>query len=159
MQTATLFNNLKKKACKLTNSDLALIGARFEKAVEFVPEKYKKIYSKDYFTYLYLTYLEIIRTPSIDTTESIDDRDLEQLMEKIERVEEEPAKTFLSVVVPYLVFIAKKPIHPTGMMFPGGEKIICKDGIYYCPAKDIQSGIDLALCDACIALDSSELED
>ncbi len=158
MQTATLFNRLRKKALNLTNSDLALVRSRLEEEAKFLPEKHKQIYSKDYFTYLYLTFQNILKTPSIDNTEPIDDLALEKLMKKINRIERKPVKNFFSIVIPHLVFIEKKPIHPTGMLFPGGKKIICKDGMYYCPVKDIQSEIDLALCDACIAYDSSQLK-
>jgi uncharacterized protein (UPF0305 family) len=49
------------------------------------------------------------------------------------------------------------PLHPVGMKFPGGNRIIKKNGKYYCPVRDKQDNI-YSLCEFCVCMDYTELD-
>lgn len=51
----------------------------------------------------------------------------------------------------YTTFIMDEPVHPVGMLFPGGFKIKQDAGIYYCPVKENQKDNPGAVCGICIA--------
>lgn len=51
----------------------------------------------------------------------------------------------------YANYILKEPVHPEGTEFPGSQKVILKDGEYYCPAKEGNLENPHAFCRLCIA--------
>jgi len=48
------------------------------------------------------------------------------------------------------------PGHPVGMPFPGGDKVECIEGVYYCPVRTKANDVDAALCPFCPALQTPE---
>ena len=50
----------------------------------------------------------------------------------------------------YLAFIAKKPLHPPGLMFSNGSGIYKNQGIYYCAGKSKFIAYKLSLCEYCV---------
>lgn len=44
------------------------------------------------------------------------------------------AIVFLSIL--YANYILEEPVHPEGTEFPGSQKVMKKEGIYYCPARE-----------------------
>ena len=51
----------------------------------------------------------------------------------------------------YANYILEEPVHPEGTEFPGSQKVIKKEGIYYCPARDGNLENPNAFCRLCIA--------
>ncbi|ADI74281.1 Protein of unknown function DUF2115 [Methanohalobium evestigatum Z-7303] len=164
MDTSQLFQCLKKNALKISIHDLMKAKAYIEYNNRNLPEKYQKDYTQNLFEYIFNTLIEIKNKNSVDSVEHIDENVFKDLVEKINRLNENYSpeqKIFnrlIKIVSLYLVFIAKKPIHPEGMIFPGGFKITKESGVYYCPVKNKQSGIEFALCDFCVCRDKEELE-
>ncbi len=164
MNRSELLSELKKKARYISNEDLSLARAATMEAVENVPEPYKKIYSSDYFTFLYGSFLRLKRQGEVLDEEEIDTMDYSSLLDSIKDKNTFPDRKreaftrLSSLVLPYLVFIVKEPLHPVGMLFPGGAKIIQKDSHYYCPVKDKQAETNISFCEFCICKDSSELK-
>ncbi len=58
----------------------------------------------------------------------------------------------------YPTLSLEESIPPIDMPFPSGERIIYKDGIYYCPVKHNQLSNSTALCKLCIAKEKELLE-
>ena len=47
--------------------------------------------------------------------------------------------------------VLDEPGHPAGTPFPGGDRVECTDGIYYCPVHEKANDVDAALCPFCPA--------
>ena len=56
---------------------------------------------------------------------------------------------FLSIL--YANYILEEPVHPVGTEFPGSQKVMKKERIYYCPARDGNLENPNAFCRLCIA--------
>lgn len=52
----------------------------------------------------------------------------------------------------FCMFVQGLPGHPAGMLFPGGERVECVDGVYYCPVRTKANDVDSAFCPFCPAL-------
>lgn len=106
---------------------------------------------------------EIKNRICIDNIEDIDSNLLQELSFCIDRYMDENApdqidfKKYVRIVSTYLTFIVKKPLHPPGMIFSDGEKVIAKDDYFYCPLKNKQLNKELSLCKYCVSKDISEL--
>jgi uncharacterized protein (UPF0305 family) len=57
----------------------------------------------------------------------------------------------------FCMFVLNEPGHAVGTPFPGGDKVECIDGIYYCPVRDKADDVDAALCPYCPALQTPEI--
>ena len=165
MDSTDLLNALQKEARKISNEDICLARAAVVDSVQDLPEKYRKAYSSDYFTYLYEAFQELRTCKTSDITEPVEDEEHRGLLTRISQQKDKsnsPQRAFLrfvAVVIPYLVFVAKRTIHPPGMIFPGGLMITSQGNEFYCPVKNKQSGVELALCDFCKCRGSEELEE
>jgi uncharacterized protein (UPF0305 family) len=164
MDSTDLLNALQKEALKISNEDICLARAAVVESVQDLPEKYRKAYSSDYFTYLYEAFQELRICKTLYKAEPVDDEEHRDLLTKISQQNDKsnPRQRaflrFVTVVTPYLVFVAKRTIHPPGMIFPGGLMIISQGSEYYCPVRNKQSGVELALCDFCKCRDSEQLK-
>ncbi|MBP2029578.1 uncharacterized protein (UPF0305 family) [Methanohalophilus levihalophilus] len=160
----TLLKGLKHQASRFSMFDIIKIRAYMIDNVKHLPEKYQKTYSVDLFEYLYRTLHEIKDAEISDSKVSLDRDKLKETNACIDKLaanakhDEVMFTNFLRTVALYLIFIGNKPIHPRGMQFPGGLKIIFRDNGYYCPAKEKQSEIEMALCKFCICKDLNEIE-
>ncbi|WMW24848.1 DUF2115 domain-containing protein [Methanolobus sediminis] len=163
MNTSELLSRLQKDSRSISNADISLARAYAMEAVEHVPEPYKTIYSSDYFIFLYESFLEIRKCrPDEIVIREIDPADYEAALSSINEKNDpgdrkrDAMNRFISIVHIYLTFIVKKPLHPVGMIFPGGLKIT-EDGIfYYCPVKDKQTETGISFCEFCICKNSEE---
>ena len=63
---------------------------------------------------------------------------------------DEEFKQFIMSISLYLTFIAKKPLHPPGFVFPNGSRVYKNENIYYCTGKNKFIKDSLSLCDYCI---------
>lgn len=66
-------------------------------------------------------------------------------------------KRYVRIISLYLTFIAKKPLHPPGMVMSKGSMIINKSGKFYCPLKRNQLQEKLSLCAYCVSKDITEM--
>ena len=164
MNRSELLNELKEQAQHITNEDLSLARAAVMEAVEHVPEPYKTIYSSDYFSFLYENFLSLKGHEQVHAEDELDAQEYDSLLHSIrdkndlEGRKREALTRFSGLVLAYLVFILREPLHPVGMVFPGGMRIMQMEAHYYCPVKDKQSGTGISFCEFCICKDSSELE-
>ncbi|WP_407356939.1 DUF2115 domain-containing protein [Methanolobus sp. WCC5] len=166
MYASELLTALQKESRGISNADISLARAYAMEAVSYVPEPYKTIYSSDYFTFLYESFLELKkRCPdALIVKQEIDcdayKRALFRIREKNDSADtkKDAMNRFISIVHIYLTFILRKPLHPVGMVFPGGLKISEDGSEYYCPVKDKQSESGISFCEFCICRDSEELK-
>ena len=66
---------------------------------------------------------------------------------------------YVRMVSIYLAFIAKKPLHPPGMVLSDGRSIASKHGNYYCPLKKKQLHERLSLCQYCVSKESGLMDE
>ncbi|WP_164997836.1 DUF2115 domain-containing protein [Methanolobus psychrotolerans] len=164
MDTSELLISLKKESFCISNSDISLARVAVMEAVRYVPEPYKTIYSAEYFKFLYMNFLELKNCDSTGTNGEIDAEVYDSLLRSIRGksylhdTKKEALNRFTRLILAYLVFIAKRPLHPVGMLFPGGSEITQKEQKYYCPVKDKQSETGISFCEFCICRDSAELK-
>jgi uncharacterized protein (UPF0305 family) len=59
-------------------------------------------------------------------------------------------REFIKIVSVYLTFIEKRPLHPPGIIFSGGDTVYENKGIYYCTGKKQFKNEDHALCNFCV---------
>ena len=163
MNTSELLSKLQKDSRSISNADISLARAYAMETVEHVPEPYKTIYSSDYFVFLYESFLEIQKCRSHEIViQEINPEDYESALSSINEKNDtddrkkDSMNRFITIVHIYLTFIVKKPLHPVGMVFPGGLKITEDGTFYYCPVKDKQTETGISFCEFCICKDSEE---
>ena len=64
--------------------------------------------------------------------------------------DDEEFKDFIKAISIYLTFIAKKPLHPPGIVFSNGKRVYKKENTYYCTGKNIFMKDKLSLCKYCV---------
>ncbi|ADE36509.1 Protein of unknown function DUF2115 [Methanohalophilus mahii DSM 5219] len=158
-----LITNLKNKANRFTPSDFMKIRSRILQSTENLPSKYRQMYGEELFRHLYETIDEIRKYKATPQLPTFDRKDCLELIQRIDLMREEDNeknKLFTDMVKLtsiYLIFVAGKPLHPLNMEFPGGRKIAKKDNAYYCPVKNKQKDVEIALCKFCICKDMDEM--
>ncbi|AEH07061.1 DUF2115 domain-containing protein [Methanothermococcus okinawensis] len=163
MKSKELLKKLKEDASKFSIHDLMNVRLFLEKDMEYLPKEYKESYLKDQIIY-FINTLKELRKKNEEELEDfeIDEDILNKLYNRINQFKtntkgEDSFIKLSHIVTPYLIFIAKKPLHPIGMRFPGGKRIIEKNGIYYCPVKNRQKN-EYSLCEFCICKGIEELK-
>jgi len=69
----------------------------------------------------------------------------------------DPKFTYLKFLLAgFTMIIEKKPAHPAGTPFPGGQIVDEWEGTYYCPVRDMADDVLYALCPFCPAKQSDE---
>jgi len=57
----------------------------------------------------------------------------------------------------FSMFVLNQPGHAVGTPFPGGDKVECIEGVYYCPVREKSGDVNEALCPFCPALQTLEI--
>ena len=57
----------------------------------------------------------------------------------------------------FCMFVLKEPGHAVGTPFPGGDRVECIDGVFYCPVREKADDVNAALCPFCPALQTPEI--
>lgn len=92
----------------------------------------------------------------IDIREDIDPDKLEDFTLRINQYMDENApdqtdlKKYIRIISTYLAFIAKKPLHPPGMVINDNKKIFRKGNNYFCPVKSKYMSEAMSLCKYCV---------
>lgn len=159
-----LLKKLKEDAKKFDIHDLMNVRIFLERDMQYLPKDYKESYLKNQIIY-FINALNEIRNIDLNNIkeDTIDENILNNLFDRINKFKygvkgEESFIKLSKIVVPYLIFIAKKPLHPVGMRFPGGKYIIEKNGVYYCPVKNRQNN-EYSLCEFCVCRGIEEIKD
>ncbi|MDF2874065.1 MAG: hypothetical protein K0R22_748 [Sporomusa sp.] len=109
------------------------------------------------------TLFEIKNSKGIADIEDIDIAVLNEFAARIDKYLDKYApqqadlKKYILLISTYLTFIAKKPLHPVGLEFAGGEQIIIQDNKFYCPAKNRNLLDELSVCRYCVSKDISAI--
>ncbi|ACV24099.1 DUF2115 domain-containing protein [Methanocaldococcus fervens] len=164
MKAKELFKNLKKELDNFSIYDIMMIRSFIEKDAKYLPPQYKNHYVEAMMKYLIETFNEI-KKKKVDEIEDeeIDEKKLNKMLNRIENFrkyyssDEEGFINLSKILCPYLAFIAKKPLHPEYLTFPGNVKIIKKGNDYYCPVKNKQLN-EYSLCEFCVAKSMDELK-
>lgn len=99
---------------------------------------------------------EILSRNYVDTLEEVDHEKLEDFILRINQYMDEKApnqtdlKEYIRIISTYLTFIAKKPLHPPGMIVDGNKKIFKKGDNYFCPMKSKYILETMSLCKYCV---------
>ncbi|ABR55420.1 conserved hypothetical protein [Methanococcus vannielii SB] len=158
MNSRKFFRKLKEECFEISIFDIMNAKIYLEKDMLYVPLDYKDKYIEDFFTYFPKILLEIKKKNELEIENfEIPNESIETVNSRIFKVGSKKSgeiyfKKLVKTVLSYLIFIDKKPLHAVTTRFPGGKKIILKDGKYYCPIKDSQSN-GLSLCEFCICED------
>lgn len=164
MKARELFKKLKEEIKNFSIYDIMMVRSFIEKDAKYLPPKYKNHYVEAMMRYFIETFNEI-KKKSVDEIqdEDIDDEKLNKMLERIEKFrkyytpDEDKFINLSKIICPYLAFIAKKPLHPTYLTFPGNVKIIKKGNTYYCPVKNKQLN-EYSLCEFCVCRSIEELK-
>lgn len=157
IQAMDLLNILKNESKEFSIESAKEISFFMQEELKYIPSQYKDEYSPS----LSSQTLKIIEIKNDKTkyTHTINKNTFKKAILTIEkflnfdnmfkgRKDLEVNSVLVSI---YLLFIVFKPIHPVGMVFPGGNlKIEEINGIYYCPAKTKQLNNPNAICPYCI---------
>ena len=155
MRSKELFKRLKEMAKDFSIQDLMNVRVFLEEDMKYLPEGYKEQYLRNQIMYFINTLNEIKKKKEEDIEDCpINEEKLRTLFERIEDfkrgVKGEDSFIKLSkIVVPYLIFIGEKPLHPVGTRFPGGLCIVKRGDKYYCPVKNKQKN-EYSLCEFCV---------
>jgi len=103
------------------------------------------------------TFNEIINSSYPELDNEINEDELKDLENRIDNYfslyapDDEEFREFIKIISLYLIFIAKKPLHPLGIKFSNGTTLYKKDDIFYCTGKEVFIKDELSLCKCCIA--------
>lgn len=103
------------------------------------------------------TFNEIIYSSYEELHDEVNEDELKDLENRINNYfslyspYDEEFREFIKIISLYLIFIAKKPLHPSGIKFSNGTTIYKKDDIFYCTGKKDFIKDELSLCKYCIA--------
>ena len=106
--------------------------------------------------YNYDNFIEILGSNSIEPDFEVNDDRLKDFQHRIDSYlntyvpDDADLQTYIKGISTYLAFIAKKPLHPPGLEFDNGARIIKKDSFYYCSGKRQFLKDDLSLCKYCV---------
>jgi uncharacterized protein (UPF0305 family) len=98
----------------------------------------------------------IMNTSLEELNEEVDEEKLKDLQNRIDHYfslyapDDEDFKEFINAISIYLTFVAKKPLHPPGIIFSNGKRVYKKDDVYYCTGKSIFIKDELSLCKYCV---------
>ncbi len=100
---------------------------------------------------------EILGSVIQENDNEIDDTDLEDFKLSIDHYfniyapDDQEFREFIKIISLYLTYIAKKPLHPPGIIFSNGSKVYQRDGNYFCTGKTIFIKDEFSLCRYCVA--------
>lgn len=89
--------------------------------------------------------------------ENINEKDLDDFKRRIDYFfsryapDEVEFREFIKLISIYLSFIAKKPLHPPGIVFDNGKKVYKKGSHFICTGKNIFLKDKESLCQYCVA--------
>ncbi|PAV08567.1 hypothetical protein ASJ83_03155 [Methanocorpusculum parvum] len=153
--------------------DLQYIGGYLKREVDRLPDPYRRLY-KPYCMDLFDQYHAFMQEyrPGIVCSGPLPDLGLwkkywepvpEHCFQDAARSEnilppqDHPlAKFFYRLVFAYVMFVKGGCGHPIGMPFPGGLRIRQEGDIVYCPIRDREKDLPLALCNYCPAKQDPE---
>ena len=99
---------------------------------------------------------EILNSSCSGLDAEVDEEKLRDFQNRIDHYfslyapDDEDFKEFIKAISIYLVFIAKKPLHPPGIVFSNGERAYKKNKVYYCTGKHIFIKDKQSLCKYCV---------
>jgi uncharacterized protein (UPF0305 family) len=106
--------------------------------------------------YNYENFQEILTSSINREDEDVDDLMVEDLKMRIDNYfslyapEDEAFREFIKIISTYLVFVAKKPLHPPGTVFEDGSRVYKREDRYICTGKRKFMAEELSLCGYCI---------
>jgi len=160
MNNLELFSLIKKDAEYFSIEDVLQRNAHSEKEQQQPFDRIKYV-SRTVADYNLKTFLEIKSREYIDVIEQVDVDIFNEFTRRIDKYLDKHApgqddlKRYIQIVSAYLTFIARKPLHPPGMIFEDGHKIVVKDNKFYCPEKNKHKHGVMSLCKYCVSKDIS----
>jgi uncharacterized protein (UPF0305 family) len=106
--------------------------------------------------YNYNNFIEILNTSGIDPDLEVDDDKLKDFQIRIDSYlnahapDDADLRLYIKGITAYLVFIARKPLHPPGLKFDNGAEVTKKGDVFYCGGRRAFIKDDLSLCRFCI---------
>ena len=106
--------------------------------------------------YNYENFQEILQASFKGEDEDLDDEKIEDLRMRINHYfslyapDDEVFRDFVKLISTYLVFIAKKPLHPPGTVFEDGSQVYKGKNSYVCTGKSVFIEEELSLCKYCV---------
>ncbi len=70
---------------------------------------------------------------------------------------QENLQRYVRLTATYLIFIARKPLHPPGLLFADGQRLTAHGNTFYCPVKSRQLPGVPSVCQYCVSRDISEM--
>jgi uncharacterized protein (UPF0305 family) len=106
--------------------------------------------------YNYSNFIEILARKGIDQDFEIDDIKLNDFQRSIDHYlntyapDDVDLKTYITGISTYLAFIARRPLHPSGIEFSNNASVFEKNGCFYCSGKRTFIKENLSLCKYCV---------
>lgn len=101
---------------------------------------------------------EIVNSSFTGPDKDVDLEKLEELKESIDyffkqhsQNDDEEFRDFIELISIYLIFIARKPLHPPGIIFSNNTTVYKSGDAYYCTGKKYFIKEDFSLCKFCVA--------
>lgn len=99
---------------------------------------------------------QIVNSSFEGSDEEVDEKKLNDFKGSIDHYfklyssEDEQFKEFIKIISIYLTFIAKKPLHPPGIIFSNGATVYQNGNSFYCTGKKVFIKDNPSLCKYCI---------
>ncbi len=104
---------------------------------------------------------EIVNSSFEGPDEEIPEEKLKDFQDRIDHFfslhfpDDEDFQEFIKAISTYLTFIAKKPLHPPGIVFSNQKDVYKKDNVYHCSGKPIFIKDKFSLCKYCACRSST----
>lgn len=99
---------------------------------------------------------EIMNSSFTGYDDEVDEKTLDDFIECINQyfdlhtTDDKDFREFIKIISIYLTFIAKKPLHPPGIIFSNGATVFRQNDSYYCTGKDVFINDEFSLCKYCV---------
>ena len=99
---------------------------------------------------------EIINSSYEGSDDEVDENELDDFKMCIDNYfdlyapDDKEFREFIKIISIYLTFIAKKPLHPPGILFSNGATVYQNKDSYHCTGKSVFIKDDHSLCNYCI---------
>jgi len=100
---------------------------------------------------------QIVKSSFEWVDEEVDENKLNDFKESVDHFfklyapEDVQFREFIKIISIFLTFIAKKPLHPPGIIFSNSATVYQNGNLFYCTGKRIFKKDNLSLCKYCVA--------
>ncbi|MCD7782040.1 MAG: DUF2115 family protein [Methanosphaera sp.] len=149
MSLDELYTQLKREANKISLDDLYQLSYHFSEDSRYLPREYNKKFRKTVLDVIVKRFIDL-RNNEHEYRGKLNKNDASNINHLLE-IRTPKTSYILNLVVVYVTYLLRQPVHLPDTAFPGKVSIYYEDGVYYCPIKKKHIHTPNSVCKYCIA--------